>query len=441
MKLPPLVEESSPAELTPLGWWTFAVLIVLAILPYARALGLPLIADDYVQIQLAREYGPVSGWTQLAADPLYRCRATSLVLTYWTERWFGLSALAFNWSSLILHIVNTLLVLALGRWKVIGWRVSIVAAGFFAVYQGHQEAVIWYAALPELLVFFFVFLCLLSWIRWAETGSALWLAATGVLFVLALLSKESAVVIVPLMGLVLLLQHPRHWRRFLAVIPFGLLSLLYFWGIFANRSHHLHFNDAGTFSIWAPVWITIPVSVARLFWIWGCLSLAALFWLRERRRIVLISTSLAWIVITLLPYSFLTYMHRVPSRHVYLASVGLSLVVAAGFLGMMKRFENRAALPWALASIIVLHHCAYLWTRKHAQFLDRAAPTELVIDYASRASGPVHLHCFPYDPVVAQLAVRYRLGKEVILPGSNSNIPSNADVYCPAGHRLQARAN
>jgi hypothetical protein len=55
-----------------------------------------------------------------AGDPLYRCRATSLVITYWTERLFGLNALAFNASSLLLHILNTWLVLALGRWKVVG---------------------------------------------------------------------------------------------------------------------------------------------------------------------------------------------------------------------------------------------------------------------------------------------------------------------------------
>ena len=75
----------------------------LAILVYSPALSLPFIADDYVQIRLARDYGPVSGWSALAVDPLYRCRATSLVLTYWTERIFGLAPLAYNWSSLFLR--------------------------------------------------------------------------------------------------------------------------------------------------------------------------------------------------------------------------------------------------------------------------------------------------------------------------------------------------
>ena len=52
----------------------------LAWLAYAPALRLPLIFDDYVQIRLARDFGPLYGWPKVAADPLYRCRETSLAL-------------------------------------------------------------------------------------------------------------------------------------------------------------------------------------------------------------------------------------------------------------------------------------------------------------------------------------------------------------------------
>src|SRR5690242_14780896 len=101
-----------------------AATAVLCVLAYWRSLSLPLISDDYLQIQLGRDYGRISGWAALAGDPLYRCRATSLLLTYWTERIFGLSAPAFNVSSLVLHLLNTWLVLAAGACRRIGWRVS-----------------------------------------------------------------------------------------------------------------------------------------------------------------------------------------------------------------------------------------------------------------------------------------------------------------------------
>jgi hypothetical protein len=77
------------------GWKIYAVLAALAILPYLRALGLPMISDDHLQVMLGRQYGPASGWSALTHDVLYRSRATSLLLTHWTEILTGLSPLAF----------------------------------------------------------------------------------------------------------------------------------------------------------------------------------------------------------------------------------------------------------------------------------------------------------------------------------------------------------
>ncbi len=146
-----------------------AALSALAILPYLRALQLPFISDDYIQLALGKRYGSFRGWAELALDPLYRCRATSLVMTYWTWRIFDLNPLAYNWSSILIHVLNTWLVFGLGAWRFVGWRVAFVAAAFFAVAEGHQEAVIWYAALPELLVFFFSLISFLAWIAWLQS--------------------------------------------------------------------------------------------------------------------------------------------------------------------------------------------------------------------------------------------------------------------------------
>jgi hypothetical protein len=96
------------------------VLCLLSIIVYFRALSLPLISDDYLQIELGRMYGPVNGWAALALDPLYRCRATSLLVTHWTGQVFGFSVLAFNASSLLFHVANSMLVFALGAWRRIG---------------------------------------------------------------------------------------------------------------------------------------------------------------------------------------------------------------------------------------------------------------------------------------------------------------------------------
>ncbi|MBM3747003.1 MAG: hypothetical protein FJW34_14530, partial [Acidobacteria bacterium] len=141
--------------------WGFILLAGLAVAPYLTVLQQPFISDDYLQIALGRQYGATEGWSSLAADPLYRARSTSLVLTYWTERLFGFSPLPFYLSALIIHVLNTWLVFLLTTRLGMGRRMGLCAAAFFAIYEGHQEAVMWYAALPELLVFTFALVTLL----------------------------------------------------------------------------------------------------------------------------------------------------------------------------------------------------------------------------------------------------------------------------------------
>ena len=397
----------------PLALGTVAVLCLLA---YARALTLPLISDDYLQIQLGRDYGPVSGWANLAADALYRCRATSILITHWTEQLFGLNPVVFNLSSVLIHVLNSWLVLALGAWRVIGWRVSFVAACFFAVAEGHQEAVMWYAALPELLVFTFGLGSLLLWIAWVQGGPRprLLYAASLTCYVLALLSKESGVAVVPLLLLVLATE-PDAWKeRLLRIVPFAALAVVDFLLIYSARANHLHFQD-GTFSLHGPFWIVLPVSATRLLWIWGFLALLAICWWRARQWAALLAVSAVWMVVTLLPYSFLTYMPRVPSRHTYFASVGLAMLFAAGFLTFRERWSARQWAVPLLAAAVVAQHCTYLWTRKHSQFLVRAAPTESLLAIANKHGGPIYLACFPYDRSIAKVTLQVIHGDRVPL--------------------------
>jgi hypothetical protein len=406
--------------------WTLGLVAGLSVTAYLWAINIPLISDSYVQIRLARDYGPVSGWASLASDVLYRSRASSLVLTYWTERWFGLDVAAFKWTTVVLHILNAWLVCWLGRWRVIGWRVSLVAACFFAFSHQHQEAVVWYAALPELLVFLFAVATLLFWLAWLQAPARRWprYAAAFACFVLALLSKESAVVVVPLVALAAWTERP-DWRRALPwIVPFGAMAALYFAGIYAARASHLHFNDAGTFTLG---WHFVPVlvrSTLRLFWFWGFICLAALAAWRDGRWNKLLAVAAVWILITLLPYSFLIYMPFVPSRHIYFASVGLAFVIAAAWLSFRERFQAR---PWAVAALsaaLLLHHCVYLWTRKQQQYVERAQPTEAVVHCARGRKGTVYVRCFPYDISVAQFAVEMWVGRDIqVVPASTDAQP------------------
>lgn len=375
-----------------------AGLAVLAVVAYWPALLQPYIADDYVQVNFARRWGPMSGWASLAQDALYRCRATSLVMTWWTESLFGNNAAVLYASSILMHVVNTLLVAATGFWPWIGWRIAVPAAAFFAVAECHNEAVMWYAALPELLVFFWILVCMHIWVLWLRTDRAGWYAALTGAYLMALASKESAAIVPVLMAASLVLG--RDWRRLLWITPFFAIAGLYAWGIAAARSDHLHLND-GTFSPHAPVLLTLRNSIGRLLWVWGYVALA-LIWKKR-----LTWWALAWIVLTFLPYSFLTYMPRVPSRHTYLASAGLALLVGSAWVALRDSGRLRTPALIAVAAIVLGANLGYLWTRKRSQFLERARPTEALKELARTRSGPIHVRSFPYSPETAALALQF----------------------------------
>lgn len=404
-----------------------ALLTALSFVTYGRALSLPFISDDYLQIQLGREYGPVSGWAALFSDALYRCRATSLLITHWTEQLFGLSPFPFNLSSLAIHIVNSCMVALLGFWRPIGWRVSTTAACFFAVSQRHSEAVVWYASLPELLVFFFGMASFLAWIRWMEDDrpKPVYYAASLLLYGLALLSKESAVVVGPLCALASL------WRKrrmpVAALAPFAALAAVYFGVTFASRDTHLHFND-GTFSLSAPVWLVLPRSIGSILWIWGYAALAIILALKPARWKEILVAAGVWMSLTLLPYSFLTYMTRVPSRHTYWASAALALLAGFALLALKDWAEQRGTrwLAPALAALVIAHQAGYIWFYKHRQYALRAEPTEKLLEAARQAPAAgrpmIYAKCFPYPAEIGRTALRVTAVNAEFVTGPAANL-------------------
>jgi hypothetical protein len=305
----------------------------------------------------------------------------------------------------------------MGVWRPIGWRVSAVAACYFAVSQRHHEAVIWYAALPELLVFLFGLASFVSWVLWIQSERRWHAAYWGSLaaFVAALASKESAVVVPVLLLLVAALDKRQRRGAAAALAPFAACTAVYVWGIFGARDTHLHFNDAGTFSLDAPFIAVLMRSAARMMRFWGSVALIALIVWRARRWLPLLAISAVWAVVTFLPYSFLTYMPSVPSRHTYLASVGLAFVVAAGFIEFQARVKtrHRHAAAAAMATAIIAYQCSYLWFWKHPQFEDRAYPTAELLRIASEKKSPIYVTCFPYDTSLVDLALRIEGGEAV----------------------------
>jgi hypothetical protein len=442
--LPSLTGANGPDGDTPTRisrrWIVLASLTVtiLSIAAYFRALQIPFISDDYLQIQLSRDYGSFSSWGALAGDALYRCRATSIVFTYWLDKLVGLEPWYYNAASLLLHIVNSLLVLALGTWRPIGWKVATLAACFFAICQRHSEAVVWFSAIPELLMFFFALASFLFWVRWLEGRSmqGLCYAAAFACYLLALLSKESAVAVVPLCGLAVLFNPGTPLKRLWGLVPFSAIAAAYFLLDYLGRDANQHYRD-GTFSLSAPFAGTLLRSFAGLLWVWGVAAIPLLFTKEARRWRSTVTFACVWIVISLFPYSFLTYMPRVPSRHTYLASVGSALIVAVGILSF-RSWSRKWNLAWpvpAVAALIIIHQCGYLWTVKQYQYSERARPTEQLIRLAGEPKKEIRAKCFPFSSNIAELALQLRLGegfRPEFLTGPEAARQPDAVDFCNA---------
>jgi hypothetical protein len=60
--------------------------------------------------------------------------------------------------------------------------------------------------------------------------------------------------------------------------------------------------------------------------------------------------------------------------------------------------------------VVLLHNVGYLWTKKRSQFLERAAPTEQLIEVARRTPGPIWVRCFPRNRFIAEEAVHLGAG-------------------------------
>lgn len=384
-------------------------LALLAILAYLPTLWQPLLEDDYPNIAEAHALG-----LHILADPIFGIRSTSFLLMDAIYRLFGMIPAAYYTVLIALHVLNTWLVYALGEWRAIGYRVSAWAAAFFAVYEGHQEGIMWLSGATEPLLFLFGVGAFLCWLRFLDTRRNAWYVASLAAFIPALYSKESAFILVALFLLPLIVDGS--WRReWIRLAPFAVMALIAVAVVLHSRTYSFRFND-GSFSLHAPFWITLPNSFARLFWFWGLLALIALLVWRPVRSGVIVAIGAAWTALSLIPYSFLTYATRVPSRQTYLASAGVALIVGCALAELATRYwPQRRVVVAAVCALIVAHNVGYLWTKKRAQFLARAAPTEEIISLARSVKGPIYVRCFPRPPLVANWAVRLTTGRDDLI--------------------------
>ena len=136
----------------------------------------------------------------------------------WADR-----AVGYHLTSLALHTLNALLVLALAR-RFMGVWPALAAAALFAVHPSHHEAVYWISARFDLLA---ASCFLVGLLALGRSGMASDLAAAGA-FMAAILSKESAIAFpVAAVGFTVLVQQARLARVFRQLACFAAVGVVY----------------------------------------------------------------------------------------------------------------------------------------------------------------------------------------------------------------------
>jgi tetratricopeptide (TPR) repeat protein len=132
----------------------------------------------------------------------------------------------FHRTSLVLHVLVTLLLVLLLQRLFGAWVPAVLAGLLFGLHPQTVEPVAWVGERKTLLATFFALASLLTWLRHVRLGRPSWLVASAGLFALALLSKPT-VAMLPLLLLLLDLWPLRRWsaRALVEKWPFFLLAL------------------------------------------------------------------------------------------------------------------------------------------------------------------------------------------------------------------------
>lgn len=221
--------------------WPLALVLIATVFAYAWAMNSPLYADDYIYLDAARQLS-FGGYAREAFTPWGHEPLLPLTRDYWRPLaflWFETAEPVFGGSPLPYHLVN--LGVHLGS-VVLVWRlacrldarpvVRAVAAIVFALYPGSFEAVTWIssinsAGLTLALGGWLVFLA--STKDGAVTRRAAWLSAG--LVAAGLMFRESAISLLPAMGLWYLLMQQRDGlrepRTYLPFLPFVVVGIAY----------------------------------------------------------------------------------------------------------------------------------------------------------------------------------------------------------------------
>lgn len=339
-------------------------IVLLAIVAYASTPFNFWVADDYNYI-FPKDLDRVISFF----DPTLRAFYRPLNWTSWAIDYalWGKSPFGWHVTSVLFHLVSTLVVAWLVHRLVGAWWTALLAGALFALFPAHTETVTWIGGRADLVCGLFYFPAVLFFVLYRRrreeggTRAGLFYGLALLMALGALLSKEMGVTVPLALVLTDLFLYPPQrgrdlaywWNRVLPHLPFfamvGAYGVMRYYIVAAGIIDNPYvgpsllspsgiFNAAASnvlllagFPV-APAWVaTLPVLIKALIVILG-LGLAVLLarWVGKWGWFALL-----WTLLTLLPTANLSQM-----RWLYIPSFGLCLL---GALVCRKLWESKAS--------------------------------------------------------------------------------------------------
>lgn len=203
------------------------ILIFLGFAVYANAIGHPFVHDDIGFILHNPDIGRWDNIGEAFLKPAIAQFSADLVTPYYRPvleifyrlqyALFGFNPVGFHFVNILIHVLNSLLVYAVLRRIFSDRHGAFIVAVIFVVHPVQTEAVACISGISNLLCAFFVLASFYCYVRCAasaqERERSVWCAISWISFLVALFTKEQAVVLLGILALYEWLSADREKNR------------------------------------------------------------------------------------------------------------------------------------------------------------------------------------------------------------------------------------
>ena len=303
----------------------------------------------------------------------------------------GLDVELYHVTSIMFHIFVGLCILWLTNILCGDKSLSLLTAVFYTIHPVHTDAVTYVSGLADPMAGFFMLLCFIFYIKNLHSKNKVIYLAASLSFVLALLSKESAII---LPGLLLIYHYAfREKIKVKEFIFFPVTASLYFllrMTIFNPSRFHIEnpttifdrlpgfFAAIATYVklLLAPFNLHVDYGTKMFFWAnpmvllgLGITLLSLIFLFSERKKKGLVFFAISWFFVALLPVSNLYPLNFYMTEHwLYIPAIGFFLILARWLVSIYRNREFRIFAVTVMVCLLSFY--SYLTIRRNEDWKD-----------------------------------------------------------------------